>query len=86
MSIKRWIKKEELSTQDAFRIVDQDFDGLISKEDLKKFLIDVLKVKKMVLDSAKIDRLYKLLDYHNRGNIQAIDFEKALGSYTSGPR
>ena len=43
-------------------------------------------MKRHELTSSKIGRLFKLLDYHNRKNIQLIDFEAALGKHTSGKK
>lgn len=34
----------ELSYEDAFRIIDRDFDGVISRDDLLSFMIDILKI------------------------------------------
>lgn len=44
MRIRNWWKREGISVEDAFRIVDRDFDGEISKEDIRMFLFDVLKI------------------------------------------
>ena len=35
-------------------------------------------MKRHVLTSEKVNRLFKLLDFHNRSNVQLIDFERAL--------
>ena len=32
--IKKWASAERLSVEDAFRVLDYDFDGFISKSDL----------------------------------------------------
>lgn len=37
-------KYEELDYQDAFRIMDIDFDGVISKKDLKQFLVSIISL------------------------------------------
>ena len=34
-----------LTSEDTFKIIDSDFDGVISKEDLKKFLMTNLEIK-----------------------------------------
>lgn len=37
--IKAWVKKSRLNSLDAFRSFDQDFNGLITKEDMRLSLI-----------------------------------------------
>ena len=69
-----YFNSEKLSPADAFRIVDSDFDGFISKSDLKKFLISVLNVRTEEANSSNIDRLFKLLDRFKRGCITKDDF------------
>lgn len=56
-------------------MVDIDFDGNISKQDLKEFLIKVLKVTDEVTD-VRLDRLFKLQDQYKRGYIQRDDFKR----------
>lgn len=34
----------EISYEDAFRIMDMDFDGIITKPDLKQFLIKTIEI------------------------------------------
>lgn len=65
----------DVNKEDAFRIVDVDFDGNISKEDLKSFLLDVLKLENEVTDP-RLDRLFKLLDQYKRGYVQSDDFKR----------
>ncbi len=57
---------------DAFRIIDKDFDGIISKEDLRYFLSENLQIKDM--SSSGIDRLFKLLDKFKKKSINVQDF------------
>jgi len=47
--IKRWIQKENITVTEAFKIIDNDFDGLIGKKDLSNFLNRVLGMKKHIL-------------------------------------
>ena len=49
--------------------MDADFDGFISKEDLRLFLFRVLKYGEESIPSSYIDRLFKLLDNFKRGFI-----------------
>jgi Ca2+-binding EF-hand superfamily protein len=47
--------------------MDFDFDGFISIEDLKTFLVQVLEIREIV--ETKLERLFKLLDYSKSGKI-----------------
>lgn len=69
-----YFSSEKLSPADAFRIVDSDFDGFISKSDLKNFLLTALNVRAEETNSSNIDRLFKLLDRFKRGCITKDDF------------
>lgn len=73
--IVEWMERENLQISDAFKIIDTDFDGIISKNDISLFCQRVLLMKKHELTTMKLARLFKLLDCHNRRNIQLIDFE-----------
>lgn len=73
--IRVWIEKEGVSVEETFRAFDKDFDGILSKEDLKKALVQVLKVKEVEISPSKIERLYKLLDVYKRDTIQLADFK-----------
>ena len=82
--IRKWIRSENISVENAFRAFDVDFDGVISKEDLKLGLITVLKLQTKECPSSKLDRLYKLLDSFKRNSIQLSDF-KLLFEENSNP-
>jgi Ca2+-binding EF-hand superfamily protein len=58
-----------LEANDAFRAMDNDFDGFISKEDLTNFLLKILHLSPKVATSQVIDRLFKLMDQFKRGCI-----------------
>ena len=82
--IRNWIRSESISVENAFRAFDVDFDGVISKEDLKLGLITVLKLQTKECPSSKLDRLYKLMDTFKRNSIQLSDF-KLLFEENSNP-
>ena len=84
--IKRWMERENLTISQAFKIIDADFDGLIGRKDLRTYLNKVLGIKKHILTSEKINRLFKILDFHNRSNVQLIDFEGALTKHTDNAK
>lgn len=73
--IKSWIQTEGLTIENAFRAFDKDFDGVISKYDLKNSLVTLLKVEEREIPPSRLDRLYKLLDTYKRGGVQLADFK-----------
>ncbi|KAL4471529.1 hypothetical protein ABPG74_008422 [Tetrahymena malaccensis] len=74
--IKDWKESNGFTEEEAFRIIDCDFDGFISINDLKKFLSRDFKIREEHLDSTKLDRLFKLFDQYKKGYIQKHDFAK----------
>ena len=62
--------------EDAFRSADRDFDGFINKNDLRLFLIEVIKIQEKEITSPRIDRLFKLMDQFKRGCVQFLDFKR----------
>lgn len=53
-----------MSSEDAFKSFDHDFDGLISKEDMQTSIIQFLKVKPEEVNEPRISRLFKLLSFY----------------------
>ena len=70
-----------MNLEDAFRIADADFDGFISKKDLTSFLKDAIKIQADEVTSARVDRLFKLMDIFKRGKIQLTDFKRLIFDY-----
>ena len=73
--IRNWILRESITVEEAFRAFDKDFDGVVSLEDLKKALIEILKYKESEVSVSKMERLYKLLDLYKRDSVQLSDFK-----------
>ncbi len=67
--IKDWIRRESIPVDDAFRTFDRDFDGIVSKNDLRYGLVTVLRIEEKEVIDLRIDRLYKLLDTYKRNSI-----------------
>ena len=66
----------ELKPEDAFRVMDSDFDGFLSKDDLSRFLKEVITLSGEGITSQRVDRLFKLLDVFKRGTIQFNDIKR----------
>lgn len=60
--IRNWRQRQNLTIEDAFRTFDKDFDGEISKGDIKTFILDILKIEEKEVSEAKLNRLFKLMD------------------------
>lgn len=71
--IKAWKVSQKLQTEAVFRAFDRDFDGFLSKKDLREGLETVLKLNNVTSD--KVDRVYKLLDTFKRDSVQLADFK-----------
>lgn len=68
-----------MTSEEAFKIADIDFDGNIGKNDLLMFLKDILHIPGELITDTRLDRLFKLIDQHKRDLIQISDFKKVLG-------
>lgn len=65
--IKKWIQVQQLTVHEAFKCFDKDFDGFISKQDLKESLTDILEINPNQIQSSKLDRLFRLMDFFKSG-------------------
>lgn len=74
-SIKQWINSQGLTVEDAFRVFDKDFDGVVNFKDLRSTLVTNLKFKESEIASSRLERLYKLLDNYKRNSVQLSDFK-----------
>ena len=69
--IKVWFKREklrqrdlQLDPQDAFKSFDIDFDGKVSRADLKKALTSFLDIPPKEITDIRLERLFRLLSFH----------------------
>lgn len=83
--IRTWYKSLQMTSEDAFRIIDIDYDQEINKTDLHRFLKDVLKIPTEELDSSRIDRLYNLMDLYRIGKVKYVDFKRILSETDDQP-
>ncbi len=67
--IKHWIHSERITIEEAFKCFDKDFDGFVSKTDLRWALINIIKIKDEDILPTKLDRLFRLIDFYKTGNI-----------------
>lgn len=58
------MKRSKLTALEAFRSFDQDFDGLISKEDMAISLQKFLKVRPEEILNSRMDRLFRILSFY----------------------
>ena len=62
--IRDWVITNKITSIEAFRSFDKDFNGLISKNDMKLSLIEFLKVKATEITDNRLERLFKLLSFY----------------------
>jgi len=67
--IRNWVKVAKVNSVEAFRSFDKDFNGLISKADMKQSLIDLLDIKPEEITDIKLDRLFKLLSFYKTEDV-----------------
>lgn len=67
--LRKWVIEKNLNADEAFKTFDKDFDGFISKEDLKQGLINNVNVQRHEITDTKLERLYKLIDTFKTGKI-----------------
>ena len=77
-AIKNYVKKENLQVQDAFRFFDQDFDGVISKKDMKTSLEKLVGLNPARITEPRLDRLFRLLSFYKAEFLQPSDFDRLL--------
>jgi len=77
-SIKQWIVQQRLTVPEAFKCFDKDFDGFISKQDLKESLIEILEIPAKTIQATKLDRLFRLMDFFKTGLVQVSDFQRLM--------
>jgi Ca2+-binding EF-hand superfamily protein len=76
--IRGWIADKRYTVEEAFKCFDKDFDGYISKVDLKQSLTTLIEVPAAEIHATKLDRLYRLMDFFKQGQIQLSDFTRLL--------
>lgn len=76
--IKQWVLAQELTVEEAFKCFDKDFDGFISKQDLRDALTEILEINPKTVQPTKLDRLFQLMDFFKTGLVQLSDFQRLM--------
>ncbi len=76
--LKNYISHNGITVEEAFKAFDRDFDGKVSKEDLKWALINILKVEEEEILPTKLERLFRLMDFYKTGSIQLSDVQRLV--------
>lgn len=71
--IKEWIFINKLDAESVFKSMDKDFDGIISKSDLKWSLVNIINMEEGKIESTTLDRLFRLMDLSKTNKIQPSD-------------
>ena len=79
--IKQWIAGQSLTAEEAFKLFDKDFDGKVSKSDLKTAILNNIQVPSYQITETKLDRLFKLLDTFKSGHVSLPDFQRVTKSH-----
>lgn len=62
--IQKWVNERKLGANEAFKSFDKDFDGLISKEDMKVSLKENMNLKPEDLYDSRMDRLFRIMSFY----------------------
>ena len=73
-TVLEWILTNRLSLSEAFKLMDRDFDGVLTLSDLSKFLQETLGVDPET-HKLKVQRLFRVLDLGKTGKVYMVDFE-----------
>ena len=76
--IRQWVKQQGLTVEEAFKCFDKDFDGFISKGDLRDSIVEILGLDASTIQPTKLDRLFRLMDFFKSGLVQVSDFQRLM--------
>lgn len=68
--LKTWVKKQKINSIEAFKYFDQDFDGIVSRTDLRKSIAEFLEYSSEEINDLRLDRLLKLLSFYKLDYVQ----------------
>jgi Ca2+-binding EF-hand superfamily protein len=67
--IREWVINNKLGPVEAFRSFDRDLNGVITKESMKKSLIEFISIDKSEINNNRMDRLFKMLSFYKQNTI-----------------
>ena len=73
-TVLEWILTNRFSLSEAFKLMDRDFDGVLTLSDLSKFLQETFEVDPET-HRLKLQRLFRVLDLGKTGKVYMVDFE-----------
>ena len=77
IEFKQWIlNNQSLNQNEIFTAIDYDFDGTISNQDFKKFLIQKLKFIKNDINDFQIDRALQMVSMSKNKFLGLNDIKK----------
>lgn len=68
--IREWVINNKLGSVEAFRSYDRDLTGAITKESMRKSLIEFLGIDQSEITQNRMDRLFKMLSFYKQDRIQ----------------
>jgi hypothetical protein len=72
--VLEWVLTNRYSLGEAFKLLDWDFDGVLTLPDLAKFLQETFAVDSDT-HRLKVHRLFRVLDIGKTGKVYLVDFE-----------
>lgn len=70
------MRVNKLTPLQAFQQFDQDFDGFISKQDMRASLEKYVEIPAPKLTETRINRLFRLLSFYKTESLQPSDFDR----------
>lgn len=69
-----------LKPDGLFKVIDQNFDGVICEQDIQKFINEILKPSDYNPDNNSIQRIIKLISVNKSNTITKSDIYKLLNN------
>jgi len=67
--IKDWALKNKLGPIEAFKSFDRDLSGAITKESMRKSLVEYLQMNYSAITNTRLDRLFKMVSFYKQATI-----------------
>jgi Ca2+-binding EF-hand superfamily protein len=76
--MRRWYREIDKPVEDAFKLIDADFDGRVGDADLNNYLTRYLGFHSSELTQIRLARLKKILDTFKRSALDFTDFKRVF--------